>query len=294
MKKKVVRRKKRKIRWGRVIVTAILSFTVLFFGVREVGNFLYAQKVNHDKKIALKHSKEVAHRLIYDDDTLIENGVGKRLYKFAEKRPETYFIIEEHKKYPQELLLSLSYNPELFDFVMDYPTKVDHDYQVDLSNGIASLRQFDERWGSASYGDSILAVSGCGPTALSIVASYLKNDSSITPLKVARMSEKLGFYIEGVGTDWQLMSKGAEKLGLNVHNGVVSKHAFKQAFDHHRIIIASMMPGDFTKVGHFIVLTGMKNDKVNVIDPNSSKRSKAWDYNRLSKQINNVWVYDNA
>ena len=57
-------------------------------------------------------------------------------------------------------------------------------------------------------------------------------------------------------------------------------------------IICAMRPGDFTTTGHFIVLTGMKDGKICVHDPNSKKRSeKLWDYETLEGQINNLWSF---
>jgi hypothetical protein len=55
-----------------------------------------------------------------------------------------------------------------------------------------------------------------------------------------------------------------------------------------------MSPGDFTKTGHFIVLTGIdSNGKIIVNDPNSPKNSnKHWDVNTLVSQMKGVWKYN--
>ena len=59
-------------------------------------------------------------------------------------------------------------------------------------------------------------------------------------------------------------------------------------------MICSMSPGDFTKTGHFIVLTGIdSNGKIIVNDPNSPKNSnKHWDVNTLVSQMKSVWKYN--
>ena len=60
-------------------------------------------------------------------------------------------------------------------------------------------------------------------------------------------------------------------------------------------LIASMRPGDFTTVGHFIVLTGIKDDKIIVNDPNSRERSaKLWEYDVIAPQIKGLWTYSLA
>ena len=52
-----------------------------------------------------------------------------------------------------------------------------------------------------------------------------------------------------------------------------------------------MRPGDFTTTGHFILLVGTEDGKIQVRDPNSTKRSEQlWDYETLEYQINNLWA----
>lgn len=54
--------------------------------------------------------------------------------------------------------------------------------QDDLkTGGIPLLLQWDERWGYKNYGDNIMAINGCGPTCLSMVVSYLKQNGQYHP-----------------------------------------------------------------------------------------------------------------
>ena len=54
---------------------------------------------------------------------------------------------------------------------------------------IPLLLQWDERWGYSVYGDNMIAVNGCGPTAVAMVVSGLLCDPSVTPYKVAKFAE---------------------------------------------------------------------------------------------------------
>ena len=57
-------------------------------------------------------------------------------------------------------------------------------------------------------------------------------------------------------------------------------------------IVAVLGPGDFTTTGHFIVLTAYQDRQIKVNDPNSRENSeKLWDYDRISGQIKNLWVF---
>lgn len=51
-----------------------------------------------------------------------------------------------------------------------------------------------------------------------------------------------------------------------------------------------MAPGDFTKKGHYVLLTGYDEKGFTVNDPNHKSNSrKHWDYDTLSTQIKNLW-----
>ena len=58
-------------------------------------------------------------------------------------------------------------------------------------------------------------------------------------------------------------------------------------------IICNVVPGDFTKVGHYIILTGIDdNDQLSICDPNSpEKTSQKWDLERVIVQIDALWGY---
>ena len=88
------------------------------------------------------------------------------------------------------------------------------------------------------------------------------------------------------------MTDGARQFGIcGEEMGLSESEVFSKLEAGHPII-CSMRPGDFTTTGHFIVLTGVKDGKIRVNDPNSRKRSeKLWDYERLEYQINNLWMF---
>ena len=126
-------------------------------------------------------------------------------------------------EYPQSLLDLLERNPETKDFVLDYPVNKDIDFEIDLSSELKEgtiplFLQWDIRWGYEVYGSDFLAITGCGPTCLSMVRCGLGGEDEWNPLEVAKMSEEHGFYVDGAGTSWELMSTGAKQLGLDVYS----------------------------------------------------------------------------
>lgn len=200
------------------------------------------------------------------------------------------------EKYPEELLTALEKNPELEEFVQGY---LDSDGSVtggltkeELSQEFPLLMQYDKRWGYAPYGDNFIALSGCGPTCLSMVIVALTGNEEATPDAVAEYAMKKGYYQDGVGTAWSLMSEGGSAYGIIGQEIGLDERIIFSKLESGQPIICSMRPGDFTETGHFIVLTGVEGGKIKVNDPYSKERSgKLWEYETLQYQIKNLWAY---
>lgn len=232
---------------------------------------------------------------------------GAQLFALYEKYPEAETVIRNREQYSDELVEYLVNHEEALEWVIDYPQKmengIDEINQAALEpvdpgeyitrNGIPVYFQWQQEWGYASYGTGNIAMDGCGPTSLSMVASALTGDYSLTPKKIADMAVENGYYLEGTGTDWNLMSEGADRLGLNWEEPEWSAKSILGHLEAGHPVICSMGPGDFTDQGHFIVLTGKTSDgKILVNDPNSRVNSrKKWDINVLLAQIKGMWAY---
>ena len=88
------------------------------------------------------------------------------------------------------------------------------------------------------------------------------------------------------------MSDGASHFGIIGEELTLSQSAMENALSSGQPIICSMRPGDFTTTGHFIVITGLKDGKFIIKDPNSKERSnQLWDYQTLEHQISNLWAF---
>lgn len=218
------------------------------------------------------------------------------LQELAGQDPRIQTVIDHAQSYPEVLLQMLAKNLDMLDFVLDYPEKqgqVFADTIGEVKRGeIPLLLQYDQRWGYGAYGDSSVAVSGCGPACLAMVIAGLTGDNSITPYDVAQYADRAGYYVSGSGTAWSLMSRGSAHFGLIGEELPLSQSSMESTLGDGCPVICSMRPGDFTTAGHFIVITGTKNGKFTVNDPNSTQRSnQLWDYETLQPQINNLWAF---
>ena len=213
------------------------------------------------------------------------------------EKTDTYKeIFENRALYPKTMLEALEKNPEIQDFVKNYP-----DSEPVVQGGISDeekaaehplFLQWDARWGYVSYGDDNIGLSGCGPACLSMVIFSLTRNESATPDAIAGYSMNMGYYEYGAGTSWNLMTDAAAQYGVMAEGLALSEGIMKEHLDNGHMIICSMGPGDFTTTGHFIVIYGYDQDGFLVNDPYSRIRSnKTWDYDTTSGQIRGMWVY---
>ena len=241
---------------------------------------------------SVSHSEQGEVEAVGDD-------LQTQLQELAREEPRAGELLSHLEDYPQELLELAVRNPETVDFVADYPQEKDRvpaETVEEAERGtIPLLLQWDPRWGCAQYGDGPMALNGCGPTALSMVICGLTGDRTATPYAVAQYAQEMGYYVDGVGTSWELMSAGGAQFGVTARELPLSQSVMENALEAGEPIVCSVGPGDFTTSGHFIVLAGVEDGKFQVRDPNRRSTSeKLWDYDTLAGQITNLWAFSLA
>lgn len=189
----------------------------------------------------------------------------------------------------QAKLLKLAMSePAAVDFVRNY---VDMAGSTDAQpcdpveeGSVPALYQWDTRWAYADYSRSVIGLAGCGPTAMCMVYQGLTGQSDKSPYDFA-MDAIAHDYVHG-GTDPGFYVWEAQDNGLTYEELEVSASALKKALNSGNVVICNVGPGDFTQVGHFIVLCGIADDgKLKVNDPYSKVRSeKTWDIDQVIDQ----------
>lgn len=201
--------------------------------------------------------------------------------------------------YKERLQKMLENNPSSEDFVNGYE-EFYGTYSLEpldttinpVTNSVPLLMQWDTRWGYMVYGSNALGFTGCGPTCMAMVASYLYQDPTYTPAFMAEYAINNGYCVEGAGTAWAFMSEGAEGLGIESIQIEVNEDRMIANLEAGNPIICIMGEGDFTSEGHFIVLAGYEDGKYIINDPNSFERSNyRWTFEEFSDQIDSLWVY---
>ncbi len=191
-------------------------------------------------------------------------------------------------------------NPEAAVFLDNFDGVTEYDLTLDLSDddafhtvdSLPYYTQWDPRWGYCRYGEGLMGWTGCGPTALSMVAMGLTGDGTLTPAYVASFAIDNGYCVPGNGTSWTLFSEGAEKLGLTAKELPLWEATMRSELEAGHPIVCIMGPGHFTDTGHYIVLTSCTDEGFNVLDPFRPSNCKVWAYDDIKDEIRNLWSYE--
>lgn len=269
------------------------------------SNYTYKKNIEEAKaKAKIERSKEEAKKAEEEKIEPIPSDISdpevlsylEEFQKRAKDDKRYNEVIKNSKEYQKDVLELLYKNDETLDFVLSKSNfrmpgifvKIDKE----CGNGVIPiLQQWDPKWGWYKYGENILALNGCGPTSLAMVITGLTGNDGINPMEIAKYSDENGYH-EKAGTNWDLMTDIVEKYGVKGRRISVAKESFENALNSGNPIICSVGPGYFTKEGHFIVISGIKEGKLIIHDPNSIKNSKKlWEFNDIKNQIKAAWAY---
>lgn len=151
-----------------------------------------------------------------------------------------------------------------------------------------------QSWSSMAYGNGTIASSGCAPTSLAMVISYLTGNW-VTPADVVSWTGNR-YYVSGQGSSWNIFPACASHWGINCQNLGKSTASMTAALSSGKPVIASVGPGTFTKGGHLIVLRGITEDgKILVNDPsdNDTKNhiNKKFPLELIVRESKNFWSF---
>lgn len=165
-------------------------------------------------------------------------------------------------------------------------------------NDFPYYSQNNPQWADTPYTikndpDQTISKSGCGPTSMSMVLrSFGKN---VNPPIAAKWSLDNGHRTADVGTDWEYFTQYPQVFGLTgTRLPDNNTYAIKEALSNGYPVISSQSKGNFTKKGHFIVLSGYdpNTDTIYVNDPNSETKSHGWSSNEVLSTSKAAWSFN--
>lgn len=286
-----------------IVILLIVLVVMLISGIvksakekkkqRELSEYYATSEITTEDPVADIDEAIVAKELPTDRDAALAI-----LQEQATSDSTMQSICDSAAAMPDILLQHLAVNPELKDFTLSYPAKInivfDGQFDLEVDEGKVPLfLQYDDRWGYADYSEDIIALRGAGPTALSMAYTYLMSDGSKNPIKIADYATEMGYLDEDGKTHWSLMTTGAEALGLKSTEIDTNKEDMIEALEEGNVLICKVKNGDFTTEESFILIHDYKRGFFYVHDPASKARSEVeWDFKRLRGQIEKIAILE--
>lgn len=303
------RRKKRRqeaiIRCSLLLLAVILVIFIIVKIISGIVGSISDKKEKTTEEITEQITEEEVIAEI--DDSIIAKDLPETredalemIKGFADTDSEYKDIYDNAAVFSDDLLRYVAVNPEMKRFVIDYIAKISIVFEGNFTlttpvEEVPLYLQFDEQWGYADYGESVIAIRGAGPVCLSMVYTYIKQEGSQNPIKIGDMAMNNGYLTEEGGTADVLFTDGAANLGLKSQEMAVDKDQMIDALANGKLLICAVNPGDFTKTTSYIVIKDYKSGLFLINDPMSEARSKVgWDFPRLSSQIAKIWVLEDG
>ena len=216
----------------------------------------------------------------YDQYEVDGYAVEAKLFKLATNEPAArHFVLYWPDKYPQSTGEPLTSDETVIS--------------ASTGQSVPRFYQWDERWGYTEYSSTTFAVTGCCPTALSMVYTGLTGNTDKSPYDMGVLAVNDGYATTYDGTDASFLPGEAARLGLSCTEVGVSSSELRSALQQGKVAIINVGPGDFTTNGHYIVAVGLdENGDLVINDPYSEVRSnKTWDIDTVISQTKVIYAY---
>lgn len=233
-------------------------------------------------------------------DVRVAAGVSEDLTtQFAEQLDhgeKLAAIAASADRYSDQALLELALAvPESIDFVASYPDaeKTAQPYEDAVSAGtVPQLWCWDARWGAVDYAGHALAVSGSGPTAVSMAYMGLTGRSDRTPADIAQAVTEAGYASGDSAMSADYLSAASGDLGLTVESYVSNGDNLSQMLDAGTYLLIEAKAGTLTDMAHWVVLVTENEDgSVVVYDPTSPEVSAhPWAPATLASSCDTLYV----
>lgn len=172
--------------------------------------------------------------------------------------------------------------------------RLDYTFMGVINDGVIArskglyISQFDSAMADISYGTSNVRRSGCGPISLVMAVNYVCGRRYLSLQQVVDWANENNIYVENQGTSWALLWDYPPTVGVPCRDlTITDPAALESALGPDEAYVVSMHRGHFTENGHFIVITGVKDGKVSVLDPASISRSLTlWDAGLIIDESN--------
>lgn len=300
------KRRKRRYRYDRIallVLGAALIISLLGWGACAGGKALVRHFQKQEPAISWKltrDEKESLETITCPENILPETFDAIRssaLDEESEWNKQDAWFLAHISEFDEDLLSFYLNDRDRADFVHEWPNR--QAYQEPAASiGVAldefpGLLQWDLAWGYQPYGESLIYIAGCAPTCMSMIASWLRQDETITPRVMSDLAIEYGDFYPGQGTGIEFFDHAAERYGLMVESSGTDPQWLRQILAEGKPVIFHMLPGTFTTIGHYIIGYGLDEEgKVLIKDPNSIARTnQTWALEDILAECGGSWAF---
>lgn len=175
--------------------------------------------------------------------------------------------------------------------------RLQQNVKVDLvrTSDVPLFIQTDAEWKDLPYGtdgNQDMAENGCALAVLAMVGNYYGFGS--TPATLLDWAQE-DYYVDGAGTSWEIFSDFAALHDLEFLNVGRNMQAAIEELEQGHLVVVSVKKSQFTEVGHIMLLTGYKNGRFSLNDPNDDE-TKMHNYkwieaSAIEEASVNFWSY---
>ena len=166
-------------------------------------------------------------------------------------------------------------------------------------NGIPYYSQNDSRWADTPYtagmDNATMGNTGCGPTAMAMVASGM--GKNVSPMDMANIAKMTGNR-DNTGTNWNFVGQASNMMGLPSQQTLnpSEKDIDAQLSTGNPVLLSGVGSGNgtdpYTSAGHYVVATGKdKNGNVLINDPRGKQYSKAYNMKNIANKTGSSWSF---
>lgn len=162
-----------------------------------------------------------------------------------------------------------------------------------VEQGVPLYMQWDQRWGYMQYLDGPMGTKGCCPTCLSMVHSAFNQTTLMSPYFVALLAAESGYCDPENGTYGEFVEYFAQHVGFDYAEvDVTAVDGAANALNNDWVLVCNLAPGDFTDVGHYVLITGWADDgTVHVNDPyTTANNEQSWPLATVVFECNSMYA----
>ena len=204
-------------------------------------------------------------------------------------------IAANANQYSDTRLITLALNePTAVEFVANYPSasKSSMAYTDTVAKGsFPQLYTWDQRWGNVDYAGSALAVTGSGPTCLSMAYMGLVGNGNKTPADIAALATSDNLATGDEGTSGDFFTKEATGLSLTCTKYESSEDSLVTLLTNGAAVIVQLKANTVTTQAHWALVVGRNgNGSAILYDPTSTAASThEWDTATIASDASTMY-----